>query len=63
MALGEEQLLALWSEGREMLMETALTVASGVGRSRSVNREAQTLTSSQRAIPPANTAVASGSIR
>jgi hypothetical protein len=62
MALGEEQLLRLWSEGREMSLETALVVASGVGVSGIANGEDQTLTGSQRAVAPARAAVEPGRI-
>ena len=54
MALGEAQLHALWSERREMSVATALTVASGVGRSGMANREPLTLTGSRHAATPAD---------
>ena len=63
MALGEEQLHALWSEGREMSLETALAVASGVGESGVANGEAHTLTGGQRPVPAVGVAIDPGSIR
>jgi len=57
MTLGDEQLLTLWSEGREMSLETALAVASGVGGSEIANGEDQTLTGSQPAATSACAAV------
>jgi predicted ATPase/transcriptional regulator with XRE-family HTH domain len=60
LALGEEKLHTLWSEGREMSLETALAVALGVGHSGIANGEDQTLTGSPPAASSAGAAVDPG---
>jgi predicted ATPase len=62
LGLGAEQLLALWSAGREMSVKTAVTVSSEVGRFEIVNGETQTLRGSPRAVSPETMAADSGGI-
>jgi tetratricopeptide (TPR) repeat protein len=62
MALGEEQLDALWSEGREMSLEAALAVAYAVGQSSVRSGEAQMLAGGPRAVLAVGIAIDPGSI-